>query len=120
MTASQRYIYHLVTPDLWLQNASQPYRAASLATEGFIHCSNREQVEWAANRFYSAAPQLLLLGINVSSLSSPVRDEDAGNGERFPHIYGPIQPEAIVTVEEMQRGPNGRWTLSPKPADSSS
>jgi uncharacterized protein (DUF952 family) len=104
-------IFHLVTPSVWAQASGHPYRAASLSTEGFIHCSYRNQVEWAANRFYAAEPELLVLSLDPSRLTSPVRDEDPGNGELFPHIYGPIQPEAVTAVDQMQHGTDGRWIL---------
>ena len=42
-------------------------------------------------------------------------DEPAGSGELFPHIYGPINPEAVVATQPLQRGPDGRWTFEVKP-----
>jgi uncharacterized protein (DUF952 family) len=87
------------------------YRAASLQSEGFIHCSNREQVAWAANRFYAREKDMLALIVDVAQLTSPVRDEDAGWGERFPHIYGPINRDAIVDKVELERGADGKWVL---------
>lgn len=102
-------IYHLVVPADWDAGATEPYRAASLATEGFIHCSYRQQVGWAANRFYAAVPELLVLEIDPTRLSSPVRDEDAGWGELFPHIYGPLDRAAVVAVQRLQRGADGKW-----------
>lgn len=104
-----RTIYHMVPADQWDNSDPEPYRAASLATEGFIHCSNREQLARVANWFYSDQRALVVLHLNVDLLSSPVRDEDAGTGERFPHIYGPINREAIFTVEPLRRDPEGRW-----------
>jgi uncharacterized protein (DUF952 family) len=106
-----RLIYHLVPQSTWKQAEFAPYRAASLESEGFIHCSNRNQLAWAANRFYANESELLVLSLDVARLTSPVRDEDPGCGEQFPHIYGPINPEAVVQVEELLRGADGRWMV---------
>jgi uncharacterized protein (DUF952 family) len=104
-----RIIYHLVSRSAWERAAGAPYRADSLAAEGFIHCSNEDQVAWAANRFHADCNDLLVLCLDAGRLAAPLRDEEAGTGARFPHVYGPIEPEAVVEVRELQRGPDGRW-----------
>jgi uncharacterized protein (DUF952 family) len=107
-----RTIYHLVLRHVWERNADPPYRADSLTSEGFIHCSFAEQVAWAANRFYTDAVDLLVLHIDPGRLSSPVREEACETGEIFPHIYGPLNREAVVKMEALTRGAEGRWQFS--------
>ena len=102
-------IYHLVRRGEWEKTPTEPYRAPSLATEGFIHCSQATQVAWAANNFYKDAADLLVLEIDPQRLGSEVRTEQAKHGEWFPHIYGPIERTAVVRVHEMSRGTDGRW-----------
>jgi uncharacterized protein (DUF952 family) len=108
-----RHIYHLVTKEAWEQSAPGPYAPASLATEGFIHCSNRDQVARSANKFYRDAADLLVLVIDADRLSSPLKDEPGGPGELFPHIYGPINREAIVEVKTLSRDAAGLWAFQP-------
>src|SRR5438270_11911291 len=98
-----RRIYHLVRPSIWDSHGPGPYRAQSLDTEGFIHCSNEDQVARVANRFYPDDVDLLVLCIEPDRLAHPVRDEEAATGERFPHIYGPIHREAVISVRPMER-----------------
>jgi uncharacterized protein (DUF952 family) len=107
-----RTIYHLVLRRVWEQNVAVPYRADSLTSEGFIHCSFAEQVAWAANRFYADAADLLVLHIDSERLTSLVREEACETGEIFPHIYGPVNREAVVRVEALTRGADGRWQFS--------
>jgi len=102
-------IYHLVHRSVWERSPQVPYQAASLATEGFIHCSRAEQVAWAANNFYQDAADLLVLEIDPQRLGSEVRTEQAKHGEWFPHIYGPIERTAVVQAHVMSRGADGRW-----------
>jgi uncharacterized protein (DUF952 family) len=107
-----RRIYHMVSPSVWHAGSGEPYAADSLKSEGFIHCSNGDQVARVANLFYAEAGELLVLCINANVLGGLVRDEDGGTGERFPHVYGPIDRSAIIGVMQMQRGPDGRWMFS--------
>jgi uncharacterized protein (DUF952 family) len=102
-------VYHLVVPTAWESGPTEDYRADSLATEGFIHCSLAEQVAKSANRFYSGVSELLLLEIAPERLRSPLRYEAAGSGELFPHIYGPINRSAVVAVHRLQRDGAGQW-----------
>jgi uncharacterized protein (DUF952 family) len=105
-----RRLYHLLTPTDW-QAADDVYRAASLATEGFIHCSYGHQVVRVANLFYREAPTLLVLCIDPARLKSEVRDEDPGSGESFPHVYGPIERLAVLEVRTLERDAAGGWTF---------
>lgn len=110
-----RSIYHILPRTAW--NSVEPVRAESLKTEGFIHCSNRHQVEWVANQFFTGATDLVVLVIDAAKLTSPLRDEDPGIGQTFPHVYGPIDCKAIVGTETLQRDDAGRWVM-PGPAGS--
>ncbi len=57
----------------------------TLADEGFIHCSRRDQVEATANRFYGDVAELVLLTIDEAALDAPVVDEDLyDTGETLP------------------------------------
>jgi uncharacterized protein (DUF952 family) len=107
-----RTIYHLVTPHKWQEQSDKPYRAESLDTEGFIHCSFAEQVPGSANRFYAAEPQLLVLHIDPGRLSCELREEASASGELFPHIYGPLNREAVRTVQVLSRDSEGRWQFT--------
>jgi uncharacterized protein (DUF952 family) len=105
-------IYHLVPAQVWQACTGPTYSPASLKTEGFIHCSYAGQVAAAANRFYTDQQEMLVLHLDPSRLTSPVREEPSGTGEIFPHIYGPIHRDAVVTVQVLRRGGDGRWQFS--------
>jgi uncharacterized protein (DUF952 family) len=105
-------LYHLVLRQVWEANPEQDYRAESLAAEGFIHCSYAEQVARSANRFYAGEQNLLVLHIDTSRLTSPLREEASGTGEVFPHIYGPINRDAVVRAQALLHAADGRWQFS--------
>ena len=105
-----RLILHITTAPEWkaAQSAGE-YRAPSLDDEGFIHCSLPTQVTHVADWFYRDIPDLVLLCIEPGELTSEVRWEpsaDSFAGE-FPHVYGPIDLEAVVDVVPWSRGADG-------------
>jgi uncharacterized protein (DUF952 family) len=106
-----RRIYHLVTRSAWERDPTHAYSADSLAAEGFIHCSQADQVARIANLFYSDLPELLILCIDTARLRSPLKDEMVGT-EVFAHVYGPINRDAVSEVRPMLRGLDGRWTFT--------
>lgn len=89
----------------------ESYRAPSLDTEGFIHCSDPGTVHLPANRLFAGRDDLVLLWIDPAALDVPLRWEPGHPtdpaGVWFPHVYGPIPPAAVVAVHPFQAGPDG-------------
>jgi uroporphyrinogen-III synthase/uncharacterized protein (DUF952 family) len=87
---------------------SGSYDDDSLATEGFIHCSFREQVVGVANAMFRGVGGLVLLEIDTARLRAPVRVEAAEPGApAFPHLYGPLNWDAVVAVRPFAEEPEG-------------
>jgi uncharacterized protein (DUF952 family) len=80
---------------------------------GFVHCAHAGQVEGVADRYYAEVDvPLVLLEIDPSVLQSPVVEEvPDGRGEAFPHVYGPIDVDAVVGVHDVGRRSDGSFVL---------
>jgi len=106
-------ILHIAHRDDWeAALAAGEYRAGSLATEGFIHCSTPEQVLIPANERYQGQRGLLLLVIDPNRLATNLVYEDCyETGMTFPHIYGPLNLDAVLRVVPFPPGPDGRFSL---------
>ena len=96
-------IYHIVLPDVWEAFDTDLYFAKSLDTEGFIHCSFSDQLNAVIARYYSSEPEVIILEIETDSLMSRVVNEPSTGNEIYPHIYGPINRDAIVSVKRMAK-----------------
>ena len=105
-------ILHFCSRDAW-SAASGEYRGDTLISEGFIHCSTADQVHLPANALAHGRTDLVLLEIDPERLASPVRWEpgDPRNPDsmEFPHVYGPIQVDAVVAVHDFPPGPDGTF-----------
>lgn len=113
-------IYHITSRKAW-RDAQQrgDYRAQSLETEGFIHCSSNTQVLPVADKYYPGQRGLFLLMIDPALLTSDLRWEPPAEGapppgvpegELFPHVYGPINLDAIVKVFDLETDSDGKHT----------
>ncbi len=97
-------IYHLAEQADWEQalrdgSYTRSTRGVSLEEEGFIHASSERQWPVVRSRFYAdVTGPLVLLHIDESRLGPEVVHEvgDPTTGETFPHVYGPIDVDAVV------------------------
>ncbi|KQV76473.1 hypothetical protein ASC61_16495 [Aeromicrobium sp. Root344] len=99
-------IFHLATEDAWTSAvAAGTYTVSTLGLQlsevGFIHCSQAPQVAGVHERFYcDVAEPLRLLTIDTDLLTSPWQlDPVEGESLPFPHIYGPLNVDAVVSAE---------------------
>ena len=93
-------IYHVTTAAEW--NAAKQkgfYETPSLKDEGFIHCSQDNQVAGVLQRYFEGKTGLVKLVIDTDKLKSRfVFDWSPSVQDTFPHIYGPINTDAVVDV----------------------
>jgi uncharacterized protein (DUF952 family) len=93
-------ILHMATNEDWEKaQAAGKYVCASLDSEGFIHCSKPDQVARVANIRFKNRQDLILLKIDPAKLKHELKYENPGEGtqEVFPHIYGPLNLDAITS-----------------------
>jgi uncharacterized protein (DUF952 family) len=110
-------LYHLALVDDWeAAREAGAYRVStlgvSLEEEGFVHTSFAHQVAGVAEAGYAAVPgPLVLLHVDETRLTSPWRvDPVPGAPEGFPHVYGPIDLDAVVRTTPVDRDPaTGTW-----------
>lgn len=106
-------IYHITTRAAWEQaQASGSYAAPSLNQEGFIHASTGEQVAGTANLFFQSQSGLVLLVLETNRLQAEVRFDAVqshGSEQFFPHIYGPINLDAVADVLVFQPDAAGKF-----------
>ena len=93
-------IYHITTRETW-DSAKQKgsYEPASLKEEGFIHCSYEHQLAGVIERYFSGKTDLVKLVIDTDKLTSKfVFDWSPSLADTFPHIYGPVNTGAVISV----------------------
>jgi uncharacterized protein (DUF952 family) len=102
-------IQHIALADSWTTaQKSGTYTVSTLGRDladvGFIHCSRPEQLDDVFRHFYAGVTEpLLLLTVDTDLLTSPWQFDDVP-GERlsFPHIYGPLNLDAVVAADPLR------------------
>lgn len=90
------HLYHLATAADW-DARDDAYVPAPFAGEGFIHCSTAAQLAGVARRFFRGRERLVLLTIDPDRVTVPIRYENLEGGrESFPHVYGPLNLDAVA------------------------
>jgi len=111
-------IFHIIKKgDLNLLNEDY-YIPASLANDGFIHCSKAEQLEGVINHLLKNEKKLIIIKINVDKLKSEIKFEAPieapQSTQYYPHIYGPLNKDAIEKKVELTIGDDGKFHLPKK------
>lgn len=102
--------WHLTTWNEWQeQQGEEHYQPGAFAADGYIHCTDgRERLMETGNRHYQRDDsQFLAVEIDLDALASPWVYED--EKKVFPHIYGPLNRSAVVSVREVVRTQGGRF-----------
>ena len=104
-------IYH-ITPRADWEAAQRAgiYRADTLETQGFIHCSTGAQVINTANVWFPGQQNLLLLEIDPRQAGAEIRYEGLAGVEMFPHLYGPLPLAAVTRILRLEPDAEGKFT----------
>ena len=106
-------LLHIATAADWEEaQARGRYEPASLASEGFVHCSWPAQIAGVAARFFRGQPGLVLLVIDAERVRCPIRHENLEGGDGlFPHVYGALELDAVIEVRRLRTDPDGAVVL---------
>lgn len=77
-------------------------------TDGFVHFSTAAQVEETAAKHFAGQSNLLLVSVDEALLGANLRYEASRGGALFPHLYAPLDLAAVLRIEPLPLGLDGR------------
>ncbi len=106
-------IFHITFKSVWKRaQRAGVYWYGSLEDDGFIHCANGDQVIDVANKLYRGQTDLALLCIDETLVPHPIKYEDLYQSQQsYPHIYGPLNLDAITSVVALTPEADGTFSL---------
>lgn len=116
MSSQSEIIYHMTPLASWEAQLAEPgFAPASLANEGFIHCTAEPEILLqVANRFYrDVQGPFIIVSVAPERLVAEVRWERA-DGHLFPHIYGVLNRGAVDAIMPFPQAANGDFILPPE------
>jgi uncharacterized protein (DUF952 family) len=101
---------HLVPTDSWESQKSGPtYVPEAYESDGFIHLTIGEaNLMEIANLFYKQDVRMYsVLELDNERIAARVQfDDDSG---RYPHVYGPLNVDAVIAVHPVRRDDDGTF-----------
>lgn len=109
-------IFHIVSRSDWeTAKKKGSYEPASLKKEGFIHFSKTDQILKVANSFYKGNSDLIILKVDPEKLKHELKMEPPleapMSGILFPHLYGPLEIEAVEGEIDFPCNDDGSFDL---------
>lgn len=105
-------IYHICSKSRWEDGKARGvYEADTLEAEGFMHASTITQVVGVANAVFTGQSDLVFLVIDETRLTGELKYETASNGQDYPHLYGSLNPDAVVWEIDFIAGTDGVFVL---------
>ncbi|BAQ16328.1 DUF952 domain-containing protein [Methyloceanibacter caenitepidi] len=79
--------------------------------DGFIHFSAGHQVAETLAKHYAGQEDLVLLAIDPNRLGEALKWEESRGGDLFPHLYAPLDLDAIVAEAPLDLDDDNRHIL---------
>jgi len=97
------HIFLIVKKEEWVKYSQPAYEGESLKTQGFIHCCTADQIDKVLGQWFKGQTGLISVEINSDLLKAQVKFENLEGGqELFPHIYGPINLDAVINIKAIE------------------
>ena len=111
-------IYKICPEPLWRDaETAGVFRGAPIdLQDGYIHFSTADQVRETAAKHFAGQDNLVLVAIDANALGDALRYEPSRGGDLFPHLYAPLDLEAVRWVQPLPLGPDGQHRFPDLPA----
>ncbi|WP_192250296.1 DUF952 domain-containing protein [Mesorhizobium silamurunense] len=76
--------------------------------DGFIHFSTAAQVRETAAKHFAGETDLLLIAVDGARLGEALKYEVSRGGALFPHLYAPLDLDAVLWARPLPLGSDGR------------
>jgi uncharacterized protein (DUF952 family) len=102
-------VYKICSADAWARAIEAGAFAGAPADlqDGYIHLSSAGQVVATAAKHFAYQDNLLLIAVDAGRLGEDLKWERSRGGALFPHLYGSLELNAVLSAEPLPLGPDG-------------
>ena len=106
-----KFVYKICTKAEWLEAKSKGRFNGSIKDikDGYIHFSDKEQLNVTLSKFFSNKKNLILLKVDTLKLDHLIY-EQGSNGIMFPHLYSPLDISSVVDEYEIIQNNDKKYT----------
>lgn len=101
--------FKILTCEQWAQfERDRIFHGAPIdLTDGYIHLSAAEQLRGTLHKHFSDQDGLVIAEIDLAKVAEKVKWEEARDGALFPHIYGDLPIEAVISAKKLSETDHG-------------
>jgi len=109
----------LSDPYIYILSSQQEYKQAeesgflvrdSIKDVGFIHASPEAELDRVANKYYKETIDPLVMIVDKKLVKPEIKWEPATGG-LYPHIYGPLNMDAVTKIQEIALAKDGDFHI---------
>ncbi len=102
-------IYKIVTAEQWsfAQRQGEFLGAPIDLADGFIHFSTCDQAKATVEKHFRGQLDLLIVAVDPDRLGELLKWEPSRGGDLFPHLYGKLSMDAVISVVDLPLGKEG-------------
>ena len=107
-----KYVYKICTKEEWAKAKKIGKFTGSKKDkeDGFIHCSDKEQLKETFNKFFFNQNNLTLLKIDAIKLKNLIY-EQISDGNMFPHLYDSFEVSNVIEEYEITLNEKGAHNI---------
>ena len=103
------HVYKILSRVEWIEAQDAGRFAGSRADlrDGYIHLSTAAQAGETARLHFAGVEGLVMLKLCAVDLGAALCWEPSRDGQLFPHLYGPLDPAAVLAARPLETGACG-------------
>jgi uncharacterized protein (DUF952 family) len=107
---SDRVAYKIMSAnELEQLQRTDTFRGTSVdLADGYIHLSSASQLTETVEKHIKDITGLVVAAVDLSRLGDTVRWEPSRGGQLFPHIYGVLTTEAVISAIPLEKAKDGK------------
>lgn len=108
-----QFIYKITSLQQWsVAREAGVFKGAEIdLADGYIHFSTAAQVGETLAKHFAGQSDLVLLSVEADSLGEALKWEPSRGGQLFPHLYGELPCEKVVSSSELELDKSGMHLL---------
>ena len=105
-----KIIYHICRLEEWevAEKTGSYFGSSQDKEDGFIHFSSGDKIVESAAKHRMGQTGLLLLSVDSRRLGITLKWEESRGGVLFPHLYGALSVSAVMRVDGLPLGKDGK------------
>ena len=109
-----KFVYKILTLEDWdaFRLTGEYLGSADDKRDGFIHLSNKAQMQGTLDKHYKAVPKVIIIELEAAMMGPALKYEISRGGAAFPHLYGTLELAHMTQFWPLSASPQGGYAVA--------